>query len=169
MKLCLTILRLSRLIPMKTNSLIRKGYLNDLFNINRIERDVFKKEAWSINMIKNELYDEVGKSTWVINMEGIIRGYYMIRNHDKECHLINIAIEKSYQGIGLGKILMQHLLDKYSINSSIFLEVKQSNLAAINMYIKMGFKEIYRRKKYYKDGSTALIMNFNYNNNYGMV
>ena len=57
MKLCLTILRLSRLIPMKTNSLIRKGYLNDLFNINRIERDVFKKEAWSINMIKNELYE----------------------------------------------------------------------------------------------------------------
>jgi ribosomal-protein-alanine N-acetyltransferase len=39
----------------------------------------------------------------------------------------------------------------------VFLEVRESNFPAIKLYYKLGFKEIGRRKGYYK-GEDALIM-----------
>ena len=40
----------------------------------------------------------------------------------------------------------------------LFLEVRESNEVAINLYIKFGFKKISKRTKYYDDGETAVIM-----------
>ena len=41
---------------------------------------------------------------------------------------------------------------------TLFLEVRESNYPAINLYEKSGFKEVSRRKNYYKDGETAIVM-----------
>ncbi len=42
----------------------------------------------------------------------------------------------------------------------IWLEVSDLNLAAINMYLKFGFKQVGLRPKYYPDGSDAILMNY---------
>ena len=154
---------------MQNDTLICKGELKDIFKINYIENNEFREQAWSLNMIADELSDEVDRMTWVIYLKGIIRGYYMIRRYVNECHLITIAIEPSYQRSGLGETLIKHLLERNPSKSSIFLEVKKSNFSAIKLYLKMGFKEIYNRKHYYQDGSSALIMNFNSKKKYGLV
>ena len=146
---------------MRNDTFIRKANIKDTLKINEIEKNIFRQEAWSLNMIADELSNEEGKSTWVINLKGIIRGYYMIRTYNQECHLMNIATEKPFQRLGLANTMMQHLLEIYANNSSIYLEVKKGNLPAINLYLKIGFKEIFERKNYFRDGSTALVMCLN--------
>jgi ribosomal protein S18 acetylase RimI-like enzyme len=42
---------------------------------------------------------------------------------------------------------------------SWFLEVRESNSAALNLYRNMGFQEVSRRPNYYQDtGETAVVM-----------
>ena len=146
---------------MRNDTFIRKANMKDIFRINEIEKNIFREEAWSLNMIADELSIEEGKSTWVINSKGIIRGYYMIRTYNQECHLMNIATEKPYQRSGFANAMMQHLLKIYANNTAIYLEVKKGNFPAINLYLKIGFREIFERKNYFRDGSTALVMCLN--------
>jgi ribosomal-protein-alanine N-acetyltransferase len=70
-----------------------------------------------------------------------------------ECHLLNICVRKSERGNGLAEKMVQSLMNQARMNDmgSIFLEVRASNKAAINLYDKMGFNEIGLRRDYYPD------------------
>jgi len=147
---------------MENDILIRKGNMNDVSSIHYIEKKVFNNEAWSLNMVKDELSTTNYRTTWVACIKKILCGYCMLRSCESDYHLINIAVEPFYQRIGLGEKLIKHILGRIPAKSSIFLEVKKGNFSAISLYRKMGFKEIYARNNYYKDGRSALIMNLNY-------
>jgi ribosomal-protein-alanine N-acetyltransferase len=70
-----------------------------------------------------------------------------------ECHLLNLCVRESDRGNGLGEKMVQYLMNQARKNNmgSIFLEVRKSNAAAINLYDKMGFNEIGFRREYYPD------------------
>ncbi len=89
---------------------------------------------------------------------GNIVAYCMIRIIDKEIHIINMAVKSALQGNGLGRLLLTHIFNYIPDKSSVFLEVKQGNFPAINLYLSFGFEEIYIRDNYYQDGSNAIIM-----------
>jgi [ribosomal protein S18]-alanine N-acetyltransferase len=79
----------------------------------------------------------------------------------EEAHIIMLAIHPQFQRQGLGQALLLALLksacDRQLERST--LEVRDSNLAAVSLYKKFGFKEAGRRKKYYEDtGEDALVM-----------
>ena len=79
----------------------------------------------------------------------------------EEAHIIMLAIHPSFQRQGLGQALLWALLksacDRQLERST--LEVRDSNLAAVSLYKKFGFKEAGRRKRYYEDtGEDALVM-----------
>lgn len=69
-----------------------------------------------------------------------------------ECHLLNIVVNPKFQRKGFAKKLLLHLIEKASGNSSeaIILEVRESNLSAINLYESLGFTIIGSRKNYYR-------------------
>ena len=60
---------------------------------------------------------------------------------------------------GIGNKLLNYLIEKYQDNSikNITLEVKEDNIAAINLYKKYGFKKVSTREKYY-DGINGILM-----------
>ncbi|MEG3976489.1 ribosomal protein S18-alanine N-acetyltransferase [Microcoleus sp. herbarium8] len=79
----------------------------------------------------------------------------------EEAHIIMLAIHPEFQGQGFGQALLWALLksacDRQLERST--LEVRDSNLAAVSLYKKFGFKEAGRRKRYYEDtGEDALVM-----------
>ncbi|MEG5081039.1 ribosomal protein S18-alanine N-acetyltransferase [Microcoleus sp. AT8-B4] len=79
----------------------------------------------------------------------------------EEAHIIMLAIHPQFQGQGLGQALLLALL-KSACERQLeraTLEVRESNLAAVYLYKKFGFKEAGRRKRYYEDtGEDALVM-----------
>ena len=143
---------------MQNNKTIRKASLDDLKQIYLIEKDVFFNEHWTLEMVESELKTFLGKTTWIIEESTVILGYCMMRIFCNEANIINMAIKSSRQREGLGSFLLGYVLNQLPINSSVFLEVKEGNLSAINLYQRLGFKVINLRKNYYKDGRTALIM-----------
>ena len=143
---------------MLNNKTIRKGSLKDLEQIYLIEKKVFNDEHWTLKMVESELKNFLGQTTWVIEESSVILGYCMMRIFCNEVNITNMAIKSARQKEGLGLLLLSHVLNQLPIKSSVFLEVKESNLSAINLYKRFGFQVINLRRNYYKDGRAALIM-----------
>lgn len=104
-----------------------------------------------------------GKLAGFIIARLIITDQYNKQNikQNYETEILNIAITKSLQNKGLG----QKLLDKFFKTietrdvSEIWLEVRETNLQAINFYKKNGFSIQFKRKNYYTNPTeNALIM-----------
>ena len=140
--------------------ILRKAHYSDINSIFGIEKDVFKEENWSYNMIYSGISD-IATNTYVIEELENIVAYCMVKIIDNEFEIINLAVAPLFQRKGRGKLILEFFLKQIPMNSSVFLEVKKSNVAAINLYNSAGFQIINIRYNYYKDGSDAFVMCFN--------
>ena len=78
-----------------------------------------------------------------------------------EVHLLNIVTRPDARRQGLGALLVQEVLrvGRTSGCTSVSLEVRPSNRAALLLYERFGFVEVGRRKRYYKDNQEdALVL-----------
>jgi ribosomal-protein-alanine N-acetyltransferase len=77
-----------------------------------------------------------------------------------EAHITVLGIDPPYQGQGLGRWLLLHLLASARDRGLQYgtLEVRASNQAAIALYEKFGFRTAGRRRRYYADDEDALIL-----------
>jgi len=68
-----------------------------------------------------------------------------------ETHILNIGIKEEFRKKGLGQDLLDQIIHaSQSMGSKkIFLEVRVSNIPAIELYKKLGFKKVSLRKDYY--------------------
>jgi [ribosomal protein S18]-alanine N-acetyltransferase len=88
---------------------------------------------------------------WVIEKEQTILGFIIASLHHTEYHILNLCINFPYQRQGFGQLLLNHALSHAQAAGAAFtyLEVRQSNSRAINLYQKLGFSAIGERKDYY--------------------
>ncbi|WP_020396713.1 ribosomal protein S18-alanine N-acetyltransferase [Thiolinea disciformis] len=80
-----------------------------------------------------------------------IEAYVVLMQSLEELHILNITVLPERQRQGLGRQLL-NAVEKIGLGlsaSECFLEVRASNQAAINLYLKQGFNEIGLRKNYY--------------------
>ncbi|MHA1186455.1 MAG: GNAT family N-acetyltransferase [Candidatus Heimdallarchaeota archaeon] len=75
-------------------------------------------------------------------------------------HIISIAVLKKYRRLGVAKRLMQAASDALRIRdvNEVFLEVRESNQGAVDLYQKLGYQPFKISKQYYQDGESALVM-----------
>lgn len=85
------------------------------------------------------------------NAELDLFAYFVVMPIVDELHLLNFAVDLSYQGQGYAKLLMSKLFAYANEHaySSILLEVRRSNARAISVYEGAGFAAIGVRKAYY--------------------
>jgi ribosomal-protein-alanine acetyltransferase len=140
---------------------IRLGSEKDIEEILKIENSLFEEDSWSRNMIFSELKKGNNKKTFLVEKNEQLIAYIMIRFSDYEYQILNLAVSKPEQKKGIGFCLLIFFLKKIPVNSSVFLEVKESNFPAISLYNKVGFIKQYVRKRYYTDGSNALVLHHN--------
>ncbi|SJZ84285.1 ribosomal protein S18-alanine N-acetyltransferase [Pantoea eucalypti] len=72
-----------------------------------------------------------------------------------EASLFNIAVDPDFQRRGYGRQLLQHLIDELIKRNvlTLWLEVRASNLPAIELYEQLGFNQVSRRPNYYPTAS----------------
>jgi [ribosomal protein S18]-alanine N-acetyltransferase len=126
----------------------RPMQLDDLDQIMEIEPQIYS-HPWSRGNFSDSL--NAGYSCWVYELEGQFIGYAVMMMVLDEAHVLNISIARGYQGRGLGRALMQKLIDVARSRGAqtMFLEVRPSNLAARALYDSMGFNDFSVRKGYY--------------------
>jgi ribosomal-protein-alanine N-acetyltransferase len=93
----------------------------------------------------------VGYDCHVAVAEHGICGYGVLSIAVDECHVLNLCVHPDYQGRGIGRGLLDHLLDigRSRGAGSVFLEVRPSNQAALSLYRNTGFNEVGVRPAYY--------------------
>lgn len=84
-------------------------------------------------------------------IDGAVVGYYVGLLVSVEATLMDIGVDSSCRGQGIGKALLQQFLRQCNKRQALdaWLEVRKSNSAAINLYREMGFTLIEERKNYY--------------------
>jgi ribosomal-protein-alanine N-acetyltransferase len=104
---------------------------------------------WSAGNFHDSIY--AGYGVWVYEVGGSIIGHMVLMTAADEAHLLNITIAPSWRRQGLGKALMRHAMNAARLQHVrvLFLEVRPSNRAAIELYEKTGFEAFALRKGYY--------------------
>lgn len=135
----------------------RKIKQTDLDCIYEIEKSVFS-HPWSKEQIMYELDNVSFSSNWLGIINDEIVGYIMSHTVGSEAQIINIAVKLEHQCRGIGKNILKEFLNQFTSNTYFFLEVRESNIPAFNMYFHLGFEQIDTRKKYYANGEDAIVM-----------
>lgn len=139
--------------------MIRKAAKPDLPDIIEIENASFS-DPWD----KGLFLDAIGskdKHFLVDAIGGKPAGYVIFEKVFDEGHITNLAVGKGNRRQGIASRLIRSALDLARRENvrEVFLEVRESNREAISLYLKFGFSEIGRRKKYYpKANEDALIL-----------
>ena len=83
---------------------------------------------------------------------GAIVGYVVALDAADEGEILNLAVAPSGRRGGLGRALVQHILATLTARGvrQVYLEVRESNAPARALYVAQGFKEVGRRKQYYR-------------------
>lgn len=94
---------------------------------------------------------EAGYLCNVAHVGEILAAYGIMSFGAGEAHLLNLCVDAGYRRQGFGNLLIINLLERVKIHnvSSVYLEVRPSNLAAIDLYSQMGFSKVGERLKYY--------------------
>ncbi len=113
-----------------------------------------------------------GEAFYVAEVGGKVVGYVMSRvefgapyvvegSIVKKGHIVSIAVLEGYRRRGIGRRLMENALrslkEVYECKE-VYLEVRVSNLPAIKLYEKLGFKKVRIIPMYYLDGEDAYLM-----------
>lgn len=98
-----------------------------------------------------------------ISLENQLVGFVITQYLLDEATLFNIAIHPDYQAQGYGECLLRYLIKHLATKNikTLWLEVRQSNHAAIQLYEKLGFHIVTVRKNYYpaaKKREDAVVM-----------
>lgn len=100
----------------------------------------------------------------VVEEDGAVAGHAVVEPHKLKVlsHVVflTIAIHEGHQGKGLGKMLMQHLIEWTKSHPTIEkfeLQVRSSNIRAIKLYESMGFVEEGRKIKRLKFGENNYV------------
>lgn len=98
-----------------------------------------------------------------LTVEGEMAAFAITQIVLDEATLFNIAVDPAYQRRGLGRELLEQVIDEVEKRGvvTLWLEVRASNIAAIALYESLGFNEATIRRNYYPtaDGrEDAIIM-----------
>ena len=142
---------------------IRKMIVADLDQVIAIDQMSFSL-PWPARSFHFELNDNMASRCWVAELDQRVIGMLVAWFIVDELHIATFATHPDYRGRGIGKKLLMHALhaakDEGAIKS--FLEVRENNLTARNMYLSLGYVEDGRRPQYYKDnGEDAILMSLN--------
>lgn len=131
--------------PMETCRSMTEG---DLPAVLDIERRSYAF-PWSEGIFHNCLHHDL--SCWVVELDRQVIGYGVMSVAVQECHILNLCVDPSYQGQGIGGRLLDQLLAIANSRNAdtAFLEVRTTNFQAISLYFSKGFNEIGTRKNYY--------------------
>ena len=133
---------------------------DDLPGVMRIEQAAYQF-PWTETIFRDCL--RVGYCCWALESDDELVAHGVMSVAAGESHILNLCVHPDSQNIGLGKDMLNHLIEiaRHHGAEMVFLEVRPSNEAAIQLYMSAGFDEVGTRNDYYPAESgreDALIM-----------
>ncbi len=141
------------------NYIIRKMLVEDLEQVVAIDQISFSL-PWPPRSYYFEVTDNPASRCWIVEQDGKVIAMMVAWFIVDEIHIASIAAHPDFRKQGIGECLLEHTLHAAKEEGALtsFLEVRESNDAALNMYRKFGYVESGRREGYYADNDESAIL-----------
>ena len=140
----------------------RLATLEDFDAVRAIENECFK-EPYSDDDLHYEFEQNPVNKIIVAENEGKVVGFIDFLITFNSSTIMQVAVTKECRGNGIATQLLSEMEKSFpkeidDIVETITLEVRESNEAAKNLYLKNGYKIVVIKSNYYKDGENAIYM-----------
>lgn len=148
---------------MNNNLSILEACENDCNDIFMVDQQ-YEYEQYSMDLIRSEL-DSDTNLFYIAKVDSIPVAYIQYSIVVDEAELIKIVVDRHYRSCGIGeRLIRETLLELQSRGvKDVYLEVRESNNAALGLYKKIGFNKINERQNYYGNGVNAEILRLSLN------
>ena len=133
---------------------IVKATLDDVADIKMIEDACFSV-PWSEKSISESLENPCSHF-YIARANGNAAGYMGVQIFSGEGYVTNVATLPEYRKQGIAQALIKSALENEM--EFLTLEVRKSNIPAINLYKKLGFTEVGIRPKFYREPTEDAIL-----------
>ena len=130
--------------------MIREFNFKDIEEVNKLLKELnyeIEEKSFNNDFLKVLIYEDNG-----------IKGVLVYQDLIDILTIDYIIVENTYRKLGIGTKLLSFLEKKYKNINNITLEVRESNKIAIDFYKNNGYKEVTKRKHYYKDEDGILMI-----------
>lgn len=144
---------------MLKNLLIRPADQKDLNDIAIFENRFFLNDCYSMRNLE-EIFHNSNYQIIIVEYEQKNIAYLIYMKSVDFNEILKIGVDENYRNLKIGSLLIDLLKQK---KQNILLEVSDLNTNALNFYLKHGFMKQNIRKRYYANGSDAILMIWKYN------
>jgi len=121
---------------------------HDLAQVLAVEQRAYEF-PWTAGIFADCL--RVGYCCWTLAEAETVLGYCIMAVAADEAHVLNVCVDPAYQRQGHGRRMLEHMIGiaRGHRATILFLEVRPSNAAAIELYAGLGFRQLAVRRSYY--------------------
>jgi ribosomal-protein-alanine N-acetyltransferase len=134
--------------------------LEDAAAASALLREAKEAASWSESALGTSSFDVATMIAFFSELAGKPTGFIIGRHAAGEGEILNLAVSIASRRQGHGEVLVERTLAAFRERSAlkVFLEVRESNSAAIALYEKLGFRQVGRRPSYYRDPVEAALV-----------
>ena len=141
--------------------MIRPARPEDADALADLEADNLGIDAWSPGLVAAGVSGDLPTvAWWVAEVDDVVVGYLAASIAGDIAELQRIAVDGRHRRTGLAARLLAELTSVARAEGAdrVLLEVREDNAGALAFYEGQGFEEIDRRRRYYRDGATAVVL-----------
>ena len=138
---------------------VRRCETGDIAAVAGILREAREAANWSEKSLREALNEDAEHFLIARKGEEAL-GFISGRIVREEAEILNLAVKRESRRKGIGKALVEEILQSFRREKvvTVFLEVRQSNTAAVEFYSRLGFSKVGQRAGYYRDPEEAALV-----------
>ncbi|KQW49155.1 ribosomal-protein-alanine acetyltransferase [Nocardioides sp. Root1257] len=144
---------------------VRPATPDDVTAIADLELDNLGDDAWSEGLVREGVTGNLPTISYLVVEVDTPTGRSVAGHATASvvadiAELQRIAVDPAHRRTGLASLLLDAVIGAARAGGAdrLLLEVREDNAAALAFYAARGFVEVDRRRRYYRDGTTAVVM-----------
>ncbi|WP_182524492.1 ribosomal protein S18-alanine N-acetyltransferase [Nocardioides dongkuii] len=141
--------------------MIREATVADVEDVAALEAENLGVDAWSPGLVEAGIAGDLPTVHYLVaEVDGVVVGHAVVSAVADIAELQRIAVTPAHRRSGLATALLDEgcRLARQEGADRLLLEVREDNLGALRFYAALGFVEVDRRARYYRDGTTAVVL-----------
>lgn len=142
--------------------MIRAAVLEDADGVAALEAESLGADAWSPGLVRDGIAGDLPTVFYLVAEadDGTLVGHAVVSAVADIAELQRIAVTPAARRTGLATALLDEgsRRARESGADRLLLEVREDNQGALRFYAARGFVEVDRRPRYYRDGTTAIVL-----------
>lgn len=140
---------------------VRPADAGDVPAVAALERDNLGADAWSEALVGEGVTGALPTVSYLVaEVDGVVVGHAVASIVADIAELQRIAVDPGYRRHGLASELLDAVVvaARAAGADRLLLEVREDNAGALAFYAARDFVEVDRRRRYYRDGTTAIVL-----------